>query len=86
MADRIELALHDSDTVGVRSETLANGAVRVHVTPATTAEQLSEFLAAVHPELITEGHALWADDTYPRAFVPEDGFIAIRPAGADPRP
>lgn len=85
MADRIELALHEDDAVGLRSETLDNGAVRVFVTAATTVSQLNEFLASVHPELSDEGRALWADDTFPREFIPEDGFIAIRRADAGPR-
>ena len=86
MTDRIELALHDSDTAGIRSETLDNGVVRVYVTAATTTSQLSEFLASVHPELGLDGQALWADDSLPRKFIPNDGFIAIRPATSDPRP
>lgn len=86
MTDRIELALHNSDTAGIRSETLDTGVVRVFVTAATTPTQLTEFLASVHPELSADGHALWADDNFPRQFVNEDGFIAIRPATSDPRP
>ncbi|MFM6981579.1 MAG: hypothetical protein ACKOWP_02250 [Microbacteriaceae bacterium] len=86
MTQRIELALHDSDNAGVRSETLPDGSVRVFVTPATTTQQLGEYLATVHPELESDGHALWADDSLARDFIPENGFIAIRPAVSDPRP